>query len=168
MGDGNVDSKILFIGEAPGRDEVKLNKPFVGSAGRRLSEALDLLGVKREEIYITNAIKYRLEKASLKTGRKINRPATVKDIIVNKEYLLKEIDIINPEIIVTLGNVPLKALCGDEQSIGVAHGICKQIELNNNTYRIFPLYHPASMIYNPDLKSVNEADILALKGHKIF
>lgn len=161
LGDGNVNSKLMLIGEAPGKDEVRLGKPFVGKAGKKLSYFLDFINVKREDIYISNAIKYRLSKKSPKTNRLINRPALKKDITNNREYLIEEINIINPKIIVTLGNVPLKSLINNNVSVGDYHG---QITfLGNKPFILFPLYHPASLIYNRSLEDIYMKDLDKLK-----
>ena len=163
LGDGNLDAVIMLIGEAPGKDEVKLSKPFVGIAGKNLNEFLQVLGLDRSEIFITNAIKYRLSKYNEKTGRFINRPAKEHEIKDNRKYLLEEIKIIEPNIIVTLGNVPLKSIYCCEKSIGAVHGTVLLIDNDECTYKIFPLYHPASIIYNRGLKKVYFDDVLKLK-----
>ncbi len=164
-GSGNLESGILLIGEAPGREEVKLSKPFVGAAGKQLQEFLELMGMQRDSIYITNAIKYRLSRINEKTGRVSNRPARSDEIISNRQYLLREIDIIRPACIVTLGNVPLRSVTGNiKANIGGLHGEIMSTEILNNKYRLFPLYHPASIIYNRSLKDVYVYDILKLKG----
>jgi uracil-DNA glycosylase family 4 len=162
VGHGNCDAKIILVGEAPGRDEVKMSKPFVGAAGKNLSKFLEILGVSREDIYITNAIKYRLSKQSVKTGRLINRPALNKDIECNYKYLIKEIDIIQPNIIATLGNVPLRTLAGKSCSIGEMHGKMCKLEILDKNYLLFPLYHPASIIYNKSLEQTYLADLMIL------
>jgi len=162
---GNIDTRILLIGEAPGKDEVKLSKPFVGAAGKNLSKFLDVIGLIRDDIFVTNSIKYRLSKINPKSGRKINRPPTKDEIEKNKRYLLKEIEIISPEIIVTLGNVPLKMVSNDKSiSIGNVHGGLMKVEILNREYSLYPLYHPASIIYNASLQDVYMEDVLKLKG----
>jgi len=187
LGDGNADSRILLIGEAPGKDEVRLSKPFVGAAGKNLSEFLEVLNIDRESIYITNAIKYRLSKTNPKTGRTVNRPATKEEINLNRKYLFGEICIIKPEYVVTLGNVPLKAVMSDNNiSIGDVHGKLmtlsirtaplfeEKCELDVQKWasleeecsiilNLFPLYHPASIIYNQGLKNTYYEDIQRLK-----
>ncbi|MDQ2086074.1 uracil-DNA glycosylase [Herbivorax sp. ANBcel31] len=165
LGDGSVDSKLLLIGEAPGKDEVLKKKPFVGAAGKNLSEFLDILGIDRSDIYITNVIKYRLSKVNPETGRVSNKPSTNKDVRENRKYLLNEISIIQPEIIVSLGNVPLRAVLGDMQiKIGQVHGNLKDILIEEKKYNLFPLYHPASIIYNRKLKSIYYEDLEKLKN----
>ncbi|WP_265447518.1 uracil-DNA glycosylase [Acetivibrio straminisolvens] len=164
LGDGSVDSKLVLIGEAPGKDEVLNSKPFVGAAGKNLAEFLDKLGLKREDIYITNAIKYRLSKVNPETGRVSNRPATKNEILENRDYLLKEIEIINPEYIVTLGNVPLRSVQGDFSiSIGQVHGTLSRVKVLRAEFSLFPLYHPASIIYNAKLKEIYDEDLNKLK-----
>jgi len=159
-GDGNSNSLLLLIGEAPGKDEVLKSKPFVGKAGKNLAQFLEILELKREDIYITNAIKYRLSKVNANTGRTSNRPATRREIEQNREYLIEEIDIINPKYIVTLGNVPLRSVLGDYKvSIGCKHGVIDKVILKDNEYGLYPLYHPASIIYNVSLKDVYLKDI---------
>ena len=163
LGDGNIDSEIVLVGEAPGKDEVKLSKPFVGAAGKNLSQFMDILGIKREDIYITNVIKHRLSKINPNTGRIINRAATKADIDAVKDYLLQEIRIIDPVYVVTLGNVPLEAATGDYGiSIGTVHGQTLEVEVLDKVYKFFPLYHPASIIYNRSLKEIYLDDLKKL------
>ncbi|HHW49644.1 MAG TPA: uracil-DNA glycosylase [Clostridiaceae bacterium] len=181
LGDGNINSRVLLVGEAPGKDEVRLSKPFVGAAGKNLSEFLEILNIGRESIYITNAIKYRLSKINPQTGRTVNRPATREEIKLNREYLLREICIIRPEYVVTLGNVPLKSILSDSNiSIGDVHGKLMTVSIQTVTpskeeckidnqkgtpleVSLFPLYHPASVIYNQSLKDIYYEDIQKLK-----
>ena len=164
LGGGCITSPLVIIGEAPGKDEVKMGKPFVGAAGKNLNEFIDMLGISRDSIYITNAIKYRLGKVNIKTNRTVNRPATIKDIKDNQYWLHKEISILSPKIIVTLGNVPLRAITDDLSiSIGNVHGITNKCNIEGNTYELFPLYHPASIIYNRSIKEVYNQDIMKLK-----
>lgn len=157
-GDGFCPSKIMLIGEAPGREEVEQGKPFVGKAGKNLLEILEILELKRENIFITNAVKFRPTKLSVKNTISNRKPTDI-EIKEFLSYLLKEIMIINPEIIVTLGNTPLKALLGKGVTVGNLHG--KLIAYNRK--KLYPLYHPASIIYNPSLKIVYYEDIKNLK-----
>jgi len=89
LGDGNVNTDLVLVGEAPGKDEVRLSKPFVGAAGKNLAQFIDILKIKREEIFITNVIKYRLSKVNPNTGKVINRPATRDEIFAARDYLLR-------------------------------------------------------------------------------
>ena len=164
FGCGCFSPKLLLIGEAPGREEVKLSRPFSGAAGKYLDEFLELAGIDRDNIYITNAIKYRLSKTNPKTGRLSNRPAAREEIISSRPVLIKEIETICPMCIVTLGNVPLRAVTGRfSLNIGDSHGKPVTERLGEKEYLLFPLYHPASVIYNRGLKQTCETDILKLR-----
>jgi DNA polymerase len=165
FGCGCMEPRLLLIGEAPGREEVKLSRPFSGAAGKNLDEFLGLAGIKREDIYITNAIKYRLSKQDPRTGRLSNRPAAKDEITASRPFLLKEIGMIRPSCIVTLGNVPLRAVTGIfSMNIGDCHGIPATEKIDEREYMLFPLYHPASVIYNRSLKQTCEEDILKLRA----
>lgn len=163
MGDGKLSARLLLIGEAPGKDEVRLGKPFVGAAGKQLTAFLEGAGLEREQVYITNAIKYRLYRENPKTGRLVNRPAKSEEISKNRVYLYQEIDILTPEWIVTLGNVPLKALCPDAPPISQIHGRERTVEILGKEYRHFPLFHPASVIYRRQLAEEYQKDMDFLK-----
>ncbi len=160
FGEGNSNAEIVLVGEAPGEKETKYVRPFVGQAGKNLDEFLNILDLKREDIYITNTVKFRPYKINPKTNRLSNRPPDREEISLCLPFLEKQIDIIDPKIVVTLGNVSLKALMGDNSiTIGEAHG--KYTKLNK--YYLFPLYHPASIIYNVKLKDVYNEDLIKLK-----
>ena len=160
FGEGKINADILLCGEAPGKDEVAQGRPFVGKAGANLSEFLCFLGLKREDIYITNAVKYRPFKVSEK-GTVSNRTPSLKELFSERESLLKEIGIVAPKIIVTLGNSPLRSVTGDKKEvIGDVHGSI----IKSGEYSIFPLYHPASIIYNRSLKEVYLSDLAELKN----
>ena len=164
FGCGLVKPKLLLIGEAPGREEVKLSRPFSGAAGKNLDEFLELAGISRDDIYITNAIKYRLSKVNPRTGKLSNRPAAREEILTSRSYLLREIETICPYCIATLGNVPLRSVMGDfSVNIGDIHGKPTKIKTGEREYLIFPLYHPASVIYNRSLKEICREDILKLR-----
>lgn len=161
FGEGKTHSpSVMLIGEAPGGSEEKEGRPFVGSAGKNLNEFLEALELFREEIYITNVVKIRPFKLSPKTGSPVNRTPDKKEIGFFCPYLLEEIEIIKPEIIVTLGNTPLNALMGKEYLIGAYHGRL----IKGNGGNIFPLYHPAAIIYNRSLKETYFEDLKALKA----
>lgn len=163
LGRGNLNSPIVLVGEAPGRKEVELNEPFVGQAGKHLDEFLQVLELDKEDIYITNSVKYRPTKLNPKTGRLSNRTPTAKEIESFRSFLLEEIDIIKPKIIVTLGNTSLKSLFEKDVKIGDVHGKLISVEIYDNKYNLFPLYHPAAVIYNRSLKEVYLNDLQNLK-----
>lgn len=163
-GCGNTEARLLLIGEAPGKDEIRLSRPFAGKAGRYLDEFLCIIGIAREDIFITNTIKYRLSKIDPRTGRVSNRPAARDEIVQNRPWLLQEIDILRPEYIVTLGNVPLRAVTGDKlTSIGAVHGKPATLVIGDCKYGLYPLYHPASIIYNRSLRDTYINDINGLR-----
>jgi DNA polymerase len=160
FGEGNNDAEIILVGEAPGEKETKYIKPFVGAAGKNLDEFLNVLQLKREDIYITNTVKFRPYKVNPKTGRLSNRPPDNDEIMLCLPFLKKQLEIIKPQIVVTLGNTSLRAITGDKNiSIGDCHG--KHIDMMD--YKLFPLYHPASIIYNSSLKAVYSEDLERLK-----
>ena len=156
-GDGDPRAKIVMVGEAPGEQETLLGRPFVGKAGKNLDEFLELTGLRRAEMYITNVVKFRPVKISEK-GRASNRPPTKEEIALFLPWLKRELDILRPQVIVTLGNVPLKALMGAQVNIGDVHGVAAEC----SGMTVFPMYHPASLIYNPSLKPVYAADMAKL------
>ncbi len=160
FGEGPLHPKLMLIGEAPGEQETLMGRPFVGKAGKNLDRFLELAGMRREEIYISNAVKIRPTKTS-KTGRISNRPPTKEEIALFRPWLLREIDLVAPQVIATLGNVPLFAVTGDRRlTIGEAHG--RVMEAGETGRRLFALYHPASLIYNRALEPVYEQDVRAL------
>jgi uracil-DNA glycosylase len=162
FGDGNLNAKIVLIGEALGEKEESTGKPFAGAAGKNLNEFLEIIGLEREDIYITNVVKIRPFKVNPDTGRKSNRPPNKKEIGVSLDILNEQLKVIGPKIVVTLGNVPLKAILSDNNAkIGDNHG--KSIILEEFT--LFPLYHPASIIYNRGLYDTYIGDVHKLKSY---
>lgn len=159
FGEGPQNPRLMLIGEAPGEQETLLGRPFVGKAGKNLDRFLELAGLAREELYISNAVKLRPTKVS-GSGRVSNRPPTREEIALFRPWLLREIEEIRPGLIATLGNVPLQALTASRQTIGELHGqIIASAEIG---VPIAPLYHPASLIYNRSLEPVYEQDVRAL------
>ena len=162
FGEGKTDGGIMLIGEAPGGEEEKMGRPFVGKAGKNLDEFIELAGLKREDLYITNVVKFRPTSISEKTGRKVNRTPNREEIEEFVPLLKKEISSYKPYLIVTLGNVPLKAVTGNNRlSIGDCHGKIMELEGLN----IYPLYHPASVIYNRNLQNVYASDVKNIKAY---
>ena len=160
FGEGPQNPRLMLIGEAPGEQETLMGRPFVGKAGKNLDHFLDLAGMRREEIYISNAVKIRPTKTG-RTGRISNRPPTREEIALFRPWLLREIDLVAPQVIATLGNVPLFAVTGDRKlTIGEAHG--RVMQAGETGRRLFALYHPASLIYNRALEPVYEQDVRAL------
>ena len=143
-GDGNPDADIVFIGEAPGRDEDLQGKPFVGAAGRLLNEMLESIGLARQDVYISNVVKYR------PPGNRDPLPAEIKAFW---PYLGKQLAVIKPKLIVTLGrhatNLFIPGL-----SISQDHGQPKR----KGSQVYLPLYHPAAALYQGSLKETLMAD----------
>ena len=162
FGEGPDRPRLLLVGEAPGEQETLLSRPFVGKAGKNLDRFLELAGLRREEIYITNAVKLRPTKVG-RTGRVSNRPPTREETLLFRPWLLRELRLISPRVVATLGNVPLRALCGAKATVGELHG--GAIEAQDIGAPVFSLYHPASLIYNRALEPVYERDVRALAAY---
>ena len=117
FGEGPLSPRLMLIGEAPGEQESLQGRPFVGKAGKNLDRFLELAGLRREEIYISNAVKFRPTKTGA-SGRVSNRPPTRDEIALFRPWLLREISEVKPGLLVTLGNVPLKAVTNSRMTIG--------------------------------------------------
>ena len=155
FGEGEANAPVMLVGEAPGEQESLLGRPFVGKAGKNLDEFLEGAGMERSALYVTNTVKFRPTKVSA-AGRTVNRPPTQEEVKLFVPWLEREIALVDPKCVVTLGNVPLKALTDRRQVIGSLHG--QFMDLNGRL--LFPMYHPASVIYNPSLKEVYRRDLL--------
>ena len=167
FGEGKADHPpVMLIGEAPGEQESLLGRPFVGKAGKNLDGFLAVLEMRREDIYISNVVKIRPTKVSEK-GRMSNRPPNKEELALFTPFLYEEILRVQPGMIVTLGNVALKALCGPKAIIGDMHGRTAEVTVRHEkqeaSFPIFPLYHPASIIYNRSLQDVYDSDLQSLK-----
>ena len=154
FGEGRIGAPVMMIGEAPGEQESLQGRPFVGKAGKNLDAFLEEAGLERSALYVSNTVKFRPTKRSA-AGRVVNRPPTQEEIRLFLPWLLREIELVGPRYVLTLGNVPLKVLTGRSSVIGELHG--KFIDWNGRL--LFPMYHPASVIYNPSLKEVYRQDI---------
>lgn len=149
MGDGNPDADIVFIGEAPGKNEDIQGKPFVGAAGKFLDEMLASIGLLRQDIYITNIVKYR------PPNNRDPEPAEKRAFL---PYLQAQLEVIQPKILVTLGRHSTNCFLPDLQ-ISKAHGQPKRIKLQLHDDKtkslpivILPLYHPAAALYNGGMR----------------
>ena len=147
-GKGNINSKVIFVGEAPGRSEDKKGEPFVGSAGKKLSLALEDAGISRDSVYITNIVKCRPPN---------NRVPTNEERKKCSSYLESEISLIKPKIICVMGNTAFKSLLGGE-NITKHRG--KIIKKDNQDY--FVTIHPAATIYNQELFPILKKDMKKL------
>lgn len=149
FGDGNPNSLIVFIGEAPGKDEDLKGKPFIGRAGKFLSEMLEIIKIKREDVYITNIVKYRPPN---------NRDPLPEEKEACQEWLLEELNFIKPKLIVFLGRHSMNDFF-PELKISEAHGkLLKKKFKNLDTDNFLALYHPAAALYNGTLKETLIAD----------
>jgi DNA polymerase len=142
MGDGNEDSDIVFIGEAPGKNEDEQGLPFVGAAGKFLDEMLGTIGMERKDIYITNIVKYRPPN---------NRDPLPEEKAAFWPYLLKQLQIINPKIVITLGRHSMEYFLPG-MKISAIHGQPKRIQFGDHKIIILPLFHPAAALYNGSLR----------------
>lgn len=164
-GDGPIPADILFVGEAPGKTEVEEGKPFVGMAGKTFEKYLGGIGLTRSMIRITNTCYFRpITIKESKNGRSSvsNRPPKQSEVDLFREVLDEEVWLVNPKIIVTLGNTPLKRFT-NFKAIGECHG---KLYLNETLNRyIFPMYHPSSLTYNrsEEFFKIYEEDWLKLK-----
>jgi uracil-DNA glycosylase family 4 len=138
--DGSVDTDIVFIGEAPGKNEDEQGKPFVGAAGKFLNEMLGTIGLMRDDVYITNIVKYRPPN---------NRDPLPEEKAAFMPYLIKQLDIIQPKLIVFLGRHAMSVFFPSLQ-ISKAHG--KALRSKGRVY--MPLYHPAAALYNGAMRAV--------------
>ena len=144
-GEGNADADILFIGEAPGKKEDELGRPFVGAAGKFLDELIAGIGYRREDVFIANLIKHRPPD---------NRDPLPDEIEAYTPWLEKQIAIIEPKVFVTLGRFSMQYFLGDTEPISTMHGQPKRL----NDRVIMPMYHPAAALYRGDLRPVLHAD----------
>ncbi|HEX8974537.1 MAG TPA: uracil-DNA glycosylase [Patescibacteria group bacterium] len=148
-GDGNPEAEIMFIGEAPGKKEDEMGVPFVGAAGKFLSEMLGEIKLKREDIYIANVAKCRPPE---------NRDPLPEEVAACWPWLEKQIEIIDPKLIVTLGRHSLNRFFPDAK-ISEVHGKAFRRNLPNIGPRVFyALYHPAAALYNGSMREVLKTD----------
>ncbi len=164
FGEGQIGAPLMFLGEAPGAEEAKLSRPFVGKAGKQLDEMLLEAGIEREKVFVTNTVKYR--PTNIKEKSVSNRTPTQKEVACSLELLKEEIAIVRPEILATLGNTPLNAILklstNRKCSVGEVHGQAVEIRIGECALLLIALYHPASMIYNPALKTTLQTDLIQL------
>ena len=142
MGDGNTDADIVFIGEAPGKNEDEQGLPFVGAAGKFLNEMLAGIELTRSDVYITNIVKYRPPN---------NRDPLPQEKKTFWPYLVRQLEIIKPKVIVTLGRHSMEYFLPDFK-ISAVHGEPKRIPFGTMKVVILPLYHPAAALYNGGMR----------------
>lgn len=159
MGDGNPDADIVFIGEAPGKKEDEQGIPFIGASGKFLNEMLATAGIDRSDVYITNIVKYR------PPG---NRDPTSAEKQAFWPYLARQLEIIEPKVIMTLGRHSMEFFLADAK-ISEVHGqaIKKMVVLPKSQREIIivPLYHPAAALYNGSLRQTVMDDFTSAIRH---
>ncbi|MDR1263582.1 MAG: uracil-DNA glycosylase [Oscillospiraceae bacterium] len=158
FGEGARDASWMLVGEAPGEKEALAGRPFVGKAGVQLDGFLQTLMLDRDTLYITNAVKFRPTRVSA-AGRTVNRAPTQEEIELWQPWLKREIELVKPRLIVTLGNTALRAVTGEALSIGDTHGRM----LDGRNPPVFALYHPAAVIYRRDLRDTYHQDLATLR-----
>jgi len=157
-GEGNPNAEIVFVGEAPGRNEDLQGRPFVGAAGKLLTTLIESIGLTRSDVFITNIVKCRPPS---------NRDPREDEIRACSPYLDRQIAVIRPRIIVTLGRHSTKYILGKAgfrvSSIMAVRGRIYEVELYGYKLKILPTLHPAAALYNPALRSLLKEDFSLLK-----
>ena len=162
VGKGNENAEILFVGEAPGRNEDEQGLPFVGAAGKNLDKLLGEVGLSLKDIYVTNILKCRPPE---------NRAPLPAEIKAHTPWLLKQIKDMKPKVVCSLGNYATKFflalgdvdLMGKQPGITQVHGKAKNIEIEGLNLKLIPLFHPAAIIYNRALIAEWEKDMEIVK-----
>jgi uracil-DNA glycosylase len=155
FGSGNADADLMFIGEAPGANEDKLGLPFVGQAGKLLDKLLTEIGLDRADVFIANTVKCRPPN---------NRDPHPHEIESCNGYLRRQVELIEPSVICTLGNFATKLLRADTTGISRVHGQDEVRMIGPRAVRLLPLYHPAAALYTPSTLETLRADFARIPG----
>jgi uracil-DNA glycosylase family 4 len=161
FGAGNPHADLMFVGEAPGFHEDQQGVPFVGQAGKLLDRLLGGIGLSRADVYIANVLKCR------PPG---NRDPQLEEIEACEGHLFRQIALVQPRLVATLGNFATKLLSGRQVGITRVHGAEQEANVGGNRVVLYPLYHPAAALYTPAMLKVLEDDfarIPALLGHAL-
>ncbi len=153
FGAGNADADLMFVGEAPGFHEDQQGIPFVGRAGNLLGELLEGIGMSREKVFVANVLKCRPPS---------NRDPQPDEIESCEPHLFRQIELIEPKVVATLGNFATKLLSGKPHGITRVHGQEQETVLGGQSVLLYPLYHPAAALYTPAMLKVLEADFARL------
>jgi DNA polymerase len=149
FGAGNADADLMFVGEAPGASEDEQGLPFVGRAGKLLDTLLEEVGLERSAVFIVNTLKCR------PPGNRDPLPVEIDNC---KSYLLRQVELIQPSVICTLGNFSTKLLRGDPTGITRLHGQPEVIVLGSRAVRLYPIFHPAAALYTPRMLATLRED----------
>jgi uracil-DNA glycosylase len=153
FGSGNADADLMFVGEAPGSNEDRQGLPFVGQAGRLLDTLLGEIGLTRGEVFICNTLKCR------PPG---NRDPLPQEIDACQDYLYRQLELIEPRVVCTLGNFATKLLRGDPTGITRLHGREEVRRIGPRSVRLYPIYHPAAALYTPKMLEILREDFQRL------
>jgi uracil-DNA glycosylase len=153
FGAGNANAELMFIGEAPGASEDEQGVPFVGRAGKLLETLLEEIGQQRTDVFIANVLKCR------PPGNRDPQPIEIQNC---HEYLLRQVELIEPTVICTLGNFSTKLLRGDPTGITRLHGQPEVLVLGARAVRLYPIYHPAAALYTPRMLETLREDFTRL------
>jgi DNA polymerase len=149
FGNGDADADLMFVGEAPGANEDKEGLPFVGQAGKLLDKLLGEIGMDRGQVFVLNVLKCR------PPGNRDPQPA---EIEACSDYLFRQVELIEPLVVCTLGNFATKLLRGDSTGITRLHGQAEVRTIGARAVRLFPLFHPAAALYTPRTLETLRAD----------
>ncbi|HLF68685.1 MAG TPA: uracil-DNA glycosylase [Gaiellaceae bacterium] len=155
FGSGSPDADLMFVGEAPGFHEDQQGVPFVGQAGKLLDRLLEGIGMSRADVHICNTVKCR------PPG---NRDPLPEEIASCEPHLFRQIELIEPKLVATLGNFATKLLSGRPTGITRVHGHEQEVTLGARTVLLYPLYHPAAALYTPSMLKVLEEDFSRIPG----
>ncbi|HET6549626.1 MAG TPA: uracil-DNA glycosylase [Solirubrobacter sp.] len=153
FGSGHADAELMFVGEAPGANEDKQGLPFVGQAGRLLDTLLGEIGLTRGDVFVCNVLKCR------PPG---NRDPLPQEIDACQDYLFRQIELIEPKVICTLGNFATKLLRADPTGITRLHGREEVRRIGPRNVRLYPIYHPAAALYTPAMLATLREDFARL------
>jgi DNA polymerase len=155
FGSGSPTAELMFVGEAPGFHEDQQGVPFVGQAGKLLDKLLAGIGLTRPDVFVVNVLKCR------PPG---NRDPQPEEIAACEPHLFRQIELIEPTLVATLGNFATKLLSGRPAGITRVHGQEQEVTLGARKVLLYPLYHPAAALYTPSMLSVLEADFARIPG----
>ena len=153
FGTGDPDADLMFVGEAPGFNEDQQGKPFVGRAGKLLDQLLEEIGLVRKQVFIANVLKCR------PPGNRDPQPV---EIEACEGHLFRQIELIEPRVICSLGNFATKLLSGSQQGITRVRGVPQLHELGGRNVFLYPIFHPAAALYTPAMLEQLRADFAAL------